>query len=374
MHDLLHDLAENVSKDYCFRIEDDCQRIPANVMHISVVDNKDISSHLPNIFKLINLCTLIIVSRSIEQDDISGFIQQDNISGFIQQVFMKFKKLRMLHLGGRYDKLFKLDKSVGGLKLLRYLQVREVEELPESLGKLYHLQFLVIHKSIKNEVPQELNKLINLRYVGGGNEIRASKIPLFGKLTSLQEIGRYEVSTTNKKQFGIGQLKNLQQLRGTLRIDGLENVKDKAEASEALMKEKKHVESLELHWERWSLERDGNMDEEVLEGLQPHPNLGALKLEGYKGVRLPKWTQDDGSLSSFDLYLLTWDVCILSKLCAVAIFKKFPLSLACLGDLLLRDVRISPSCPFSLLVLKCSISKEWGLTWSVLKCSPLSLH
>ncbi|KAJ6828055.1 putative disease resistance RPP13-like protein 1 [Iris pallida] len=305
MHDLLHDLAENVSKDYCFRIEDDCQRIPANVMHLSVVDNKDISSHLPNIFKLINLRTLIIVSRSIEQDDISGFIQQDDIFGFIQQVFMKFKKLRMLHLGGRYDKLLKLDKSVGGLKLLRYLQVREVEELPESLGKLYHLQFLVIHKSIKNEVPQELNKLINLRYVGGGNEIRASKIPLFGKLTSLQEIGRYEVSTTNKKQFGIGQLKNLQQLRGTLRIDGLENVKDKAETSEALLKEKKHVESLELHWEeRWSLERDGSMDEEVLEGLQPHPNLGALKLEGYKGVRLPKWTREDGSLSSSDLYFV----------------------------------------------------------------------
>ncbi|KAJ6804297.1 putative disease resistance protein RGA1 isoform X1 [Iris pallida] len=114
-----------------------------------------------------------------------------------------------------------------------------VEELHESLGKLYHLQFLVINISIK-------------------------------------------------KQFGIGQLKNLQQLRGTLCIDGLENVKDKAEASEALLKEKKHVDTLELHWKRRSSERDdGRMDEEVLEGLQPHPNLGVLKLDGYNGVRLP---------------------------------------------------------------------------------------
>ncbi|KAJ6838552.1 putative disease resistance protein RGA1 [Iris pallida] len=244
MHDLLHDLAEKVSKDYCFRIEDDCQGIPPNVMHLSVLDgDKDISSHLPNILKLVNLRTLIIFySWYIEQDDMFG--------GFIRQVFMKFKKLRMLHLGGgRYSKVIKLDKSVGGLKHLRYLQMEGVEELPESLGKLYHLQFLVINISIK-------------------------------------------------KQFGIGQLKNLQQLRGTLCIDGLENVKDKAEASEALLKEKKHVDRLELHWERQSLERDGSRDAEVLEGLQPHPNLGALKLGGYNGVRLPI---DLGRLHSLEI-------------------------------------------------------------------------
>ncbi|KAJ6791539.1 putative disease resistance RPP13-like protein 1 [Iris pallida] len=257
MHDLLHDLAEKVSKDYCFRIEDDRQRIPANVMHLSALSYKDISSHLPDIFKLVNLRTLIIVD--------SWPIEHNDISGFVQQVFMKFKKLRMLYLGGQYAKVIKLDKSIGGLKLLRYLRMgAAVEELPESLGKLYHLQFLVIDISIKNKVPQEFNKLINLRCMGRGDKITASK-----------------------KQFGIGQLKNLQQLRGTLSIDGLENVKDKAEASEALLKEKKHVDRLELHWKRRSLERDGSMDAEVLEGLQPHRNLGALKLDGYNGVRLP---------------------------------------------------------------------------------------
>ncbi|KAJ6799389.1 putative disease resistance protein RGA1 isoform X1 [Iris pallida] len=300
MHDLLHDLAEKVSKDYCFRIEDDRQHIPANVMHLSVLSYKDISSRLSDIFKLVNLRTLIIFSWPIEQVDIFGFIQQ---------VLMKFKKLRMLHLGGGYDKVIKLDKSVGGLKLLRYLRVGAVEELPKSLGKLYHLQFLVIDRSIKNKVPQELNKLINLRYMGGlddrymgGHPITTSNIPYFGKLTSLQAIGRYEVNS-KEKQFGIGQLKNLQQLRGRLSIYNLENVKDKAEASEALLNEKKHVDTLELHWKRQSSGRDGSMDEEVLQGLQPHPNLGALKLYGYSGGRLPNWTQSDGSLSS-DLHSL----------------------------------------------------------------------
>ncbi|KAJ6798673.1 putative disease resistance RPP13-like protein 1 isoform X1 [Iris pallida] len=245
MHDLLHDLAENVSKDYCFRVEDDCQHIPANVMHLSVVSYKNKSSHLHDIFKLVNLRTLIIVDFwSIEHDDMFG--------GFVQKVFMKFKKLRMLHIGaGRYT-MIKLDKSVGGLKHLRYLQMRGVEELPESLGKLYHLQFLVIKISIK-------------------------------------------------KQFGIGQLKNLQQLRGTLSICNLENVKDKAEASEALLKEIKHVDRLELEWEWRSSGRDGSMDEEVLEGLQPHPNLGVLMLEGYNGVRLPKWTRDLERLHSLEI-------------------------------------------------------------------------
>ncbi|KAJ6807148.1 putative disease resistance RPP13-like protein 1 isoform X1 [Iris pallida] len=190
-----------------------------------------------------------------------------------------------------------------------------VEELPESLGKLYHLQFLIIKRSTMNKVPQELNKLINLRYTGEYNgrtiylsgrgylhDIRASNIPYVGKLTSLQHIHGYEVSS-KEKQCGIGQLKNLQQLRGSLSICNLENVKDKAEASEALLKEKKHVDRLELHWKR-SSERDGNMDEEVLQGLQPPPNLRELKLDGYNGVRLPKWTRSVGSLSSSDLYFI----------------------------------------------------------------------
>ncbi|KAJ6800529.1 putative disease resistance protein RGA1 [Iris pallida] len=344
MHDLLHDLAENVSKDYCFRVEDDCQHIPANVMHLSVVGYKNRSSHPSDIFKLVNLRTLIIVdSWSIVHD-----------GRFVQQVFMKFKKLRMLHLDGGRGTVIKLDKSVGGLKLLRYLQIEvAVEELPESLGKLYHLQFLVIHRSIKNEVPQELNKLINLRYMGGGNEITASKIPYLGKLTSLQGIGRYEVSR-KEKQFGIGQLKNLQQLRGTLSICNLENVKDKAEASEALLREKKHVDRLELEWKR-SSRRDGRMDEEVLQGLQLPPNLGALVLDGYKGVRLPKWTREDGSLSSSDLHFID-----LKRLHSLEIvdcdnLQQIPSLPRMLGRLFIRDcenLSELPLLPLGLRVLK----------------------
>ncbi|KAJ6838705.1 putative disease resistance protein RGA1 [Iris pallida] len=352
MHDLLHDLAENVSKDYFFRIEDDRQRIPANVMHLSVVGYKTISSHLPDLFKLVNLRTLIIVdSWSIQHDD-----------GFIQQVFMKFKKLRMLHLGGaRYGKVIKLDKSVGGLKLLRYLQVRAVEELHESLGKLYHLQFLVIDSSTMNKVPQELNKLINLRYMGGlqdryNNEesaITASKIPYLGKLTSLQAIGRYQVSS-KEKQFGIGQLKNLQQLQGTLCIDGLENVKDKAEASEASLKEKEHVDTLELQWERLSSRRDGSIDEEVLEGLQPHPNLGALKLGGYNGVRLPKWTREDGSLSSSDLYFVDLERLHSLEIVDCSNLQQIPSLPGMLGRLVIRgcpNLSEVPLLPLGLRVL-----------------------
>ncbi|KAJ6838523.1 putative disease resistance protein RGA1 [Iris pallida] len=299
MHDLLHDLAEDVSKDYCFRIEDGRQHIPANVMHLSVVGYKNKSSHLRDIFKLVNLRTLIIVDYR--------FIEQDDISGFVQQVFMKFKKLRMLHLGSRHGKVIKLDKSVGGLKHLRYLQIEvAVEELPESLGKLYHLQFLVIKISIK-------------------------------------------------KQFGIGQLKNLQQLRGTLSICNLENVKDKAEASEASLREKKHVDTLELHWERRSSEqRDGSMDEEVLEGLQPHPNLGALKLDGYNGVRLPKWRRNDGSLSS-DLYFIDLERLHSLEIVACRNLQQIPSLPRMLGRLVIAgcaNLSEVPLLPLGLRVLK----------------------
>jgi hypothetical protein len=65
------------------------------------------------------------------------------------------------------------------------------------------------------------------------------------------------------------------------------------------MKEKQHLQRLKLWWE--SSEWDGETecydeewdeecyDEESLEGLQPHPNLKALQLSKYMGVRIPNW-------------------------------------------------------------------------------------
>ena len=42
-----------------------------------------------------------------------------------------------------------------------------------------------------------------------------------------------------------------------------------------------------FHWNR---EREGNNnDEDVLEGLQPHPSLKSLEIENFKGEKFPSW-------------------------------------------------------------------------------------
>jgi hypothetical protein len=43
MHDLIHDMAQLVSKDNCFIIKEkkDIERIPKNVRHLSVLKSRD---------------------------------------------------------------------------------------------------------------------------------------------------------------------------------------------------------------------------------------------------------------------------------------------------------------------------------------------
>ena len=93
----------------------------------------------------------------------------------------------------------------------------------------------------------------------------------------------------------------LSQLRGKLSIYNLEHVRDKEEAKSAKLSEKKGVNKLGFHW---NSEREGTInDEDVLEGLQPHPCLQSLKIENFQGEKFPSWIL--GKNSSGGLFL--WD-------------------------------------------------------------------
>uniref|UniRef100_A0A7N2M5C6 Uncharacterized protein n=1 Tax=Quercus lobata TaxID=97700 RepID=A0A7N2M5C6_QUELO len=72
-----------------------------------------------------------------------------------------------------------------------------------------------------------------------------------------------------------------------LSIYNLEHVRDKEEAKSAKLSEKKGVNKLGFHW---NSEREGTInDEDVLEGLQPHPCLKSLKIENFQGEKFPSW-------------------------------------------------------------------------------------
>ena len=88
--------------------------------------------------------------------------------------------------------------------------------------------------------------------------------------------------------FQIKELGCLNQLKGKLDFRRLEHVKDKEASKNAKLAEKKKVHKLEFYW---SEEKEGNRnnDEEVLEGLQPHPYLKSLTIDGFGGEKFPSW-------------------------------------------------------------------------------------
>ena len=101
------------------------------------------------------------------------------------------------------------------------------------------------------------------------------------------------------KSNGPSQLKELHNLGGYLRIENLGHGKDKArECKDANLKEKHHLQQLLLEWDasEWDAETD-----EMLEGLQPHPNLKVLELQNYMGVRIPSWVSSLTNLVRFGL-------------------------------------------------------------------------
>jgi hypothetical protein len=72
-----------------------------------------------------------------------------------------------------------------------------------------------------------------------------------------------------------------------LSIYNLEYVRDKEEAKTANLAGKTGVHKLGFHW---SSEREGNNnDEDVLEGLQPHPHLKSLEIQNFMGEKFPSW-------------------------------------------------------------------------------------
>ncbi|KAL6293431.1 hypothetical protein ACE6H2_001573 [Prunus campanulata] len=132
-----------------------------------------------------------------------------------------------------------------------------------------------------------MENLINLRHVYF-NRYRYMEVP-FGirRLTHLQTF-RY-FSLDKERTHGIDELGGLNQLKGELIISYLEHVRDKDEAKKSNLAGKANIRKLTLGW-GYSEERNNKeSDVDVLEGLQPNPELEILKIESFMGVKLASW-------------------------------------------------------------------------------------
>ncbi|XP_073013673.1 putative disease resistance protein RGA3 [Typha latifolia] len=278
LHDLLHDLAESVSKnDICRIAVDTLRTIPTSVHHLSLSTN-NLATLKQNVVLLNNLRSLIFM--------IAFKICPDNDDD-LHDVFRQLKRVRALSL--KHCVVVSLPDTLSSLIHLRYLDLSGpwYRRLPDELTKLYHLRTLNLFGLELSHVPESMNKLINLRYLICSDKV-LSMIAGIGKLTCLQQL-IYPFSVQNVHGFEFGQLKYLRELRQCLTIKNLENLLSKGDAEEARLCDKQNLVTLMLYWEYPERDANPELENGVLEGLQPHPNLKELLIDGYKGTRPPSW-------------------------------------------------------------------------------------
>ncbi|XP_078162010.1 putative disease resistance protein At3g14460 [Carex rostrata] len=118
MHDLIHDLAQDVSEGEYFRIESgEIKEIPAHTRHI-YVPNDLLGEYVEKICKLKYLCT-IIVSKSYVCPPV-GLKDGD-----LDALFTKLRKLYVVEIEGISPDVKRVPKSLFQLRNLRYLNLRD---------------------------------------------------------------------------------------------------------------------------------------------------------------------------------------------------------------------------------------------------------
>ncbi|CDP22040.1 unnamed protein product [Coffea canephora] len=180
-----------------------------------------------------------------------------------------------------------LPNAVGDMKHLRHLDIRRtgITALPDSITKLYNLMTLKVR--YLKEIPKKFCNLTNLRHFEFYTWEDGCLFPGIGQLANLLTLPHFRVS--QDKGCQLEELEHLRNLGGELRIFGLENVSSCESAAKAKLSEKSSIQSLRLSWADTNEDCDDNNINSVMEGLQPHPNLKGLAIDGFKGSRLPSW-------------------------------------------------------------------------------------
>ncbi|KAJ6373394.1 hypothetical protein OIU76_027687 [Salix suchowensis] len=208
---------------------------------------------------------------------------------------LSFKKLRSLIVNGDPPSMnAALPNLIANLSCLRTLKLANcgIEEVPSNIGKLIHLRHVDLSRNEIKELPKEMCELYNMQTLDVSNCSELEKLPdNIGKLIKLRHLSVDEFHVSGSGEgSNIGGLKNLNHLQGSLIIKWLGDVKDPDEVKKAELKSKKNLTRLELVF-RSRTDRGMIRDDEILEALEPPPNIDFLKISDYQGILqvLPSW-------------------------------------------------------------------------------------
>ncbi|CAL5382472.1 unnamed protein product [Camellia sinensis] len=310
MHDLINDLAQVVARETCFRLED-ILKYPKQCKTIKKARHSSYMRKQYEGMKKFEIFNKAMHLRTFLPFNLPYGVNCHLASNVPVNLLPKLRRLRVLNMSS-YD-IIEVPNSVGDLKHLRYLNLSNtnIEELPESLGSLYNLQTLMLRgcRQLK-KLPTDLGNLIDLRHLDTTNAHSLKEMPLgIGKLASLQTLSNFIVTKNNG--HWLRELGNLIYLRGKLCLSGLQNVVVPLDAREANLNDKKGLDVLSMEWSVNSDDsRDGRVETEVLDMLQPHKNLKEFHIEGYLGIGFPNWIGDPLFSNMADLSLDNCGNCV----------------------------------------------------------------
>jgi len=313
LHDLLHNLAVNISSFECLSIYSSNVKsiqIPQDVRHLSIiVDNKDVEDI--KAFKYYR-SDLIALDKRLKVENLRTLMVFGEHHGSFAKTFCdlfeKARALRAIYLSGASYKMEDILYNFSKLIHLRYLKInsayKENVELLSALSNLYHLVVIDLQKW-KNcsGFTRHMNNLAKLRhFLVPEHKVQLhSNIVEVGKLKLLQELRSFEVGKESYKGYEISQLGQLSGLGGSLAIRSLERVQAMEEASEARLIHIKRLSKLTLEWADVNQPKnDIGHEQNVLEILMPHSNLQHLCIRGHGGTKCPQWLGEKLSVKNLE--------------------------------------------------------------------------
>ncbi|XP_022718934.1 disease resistance protein RGA2-like [Durio zibethinus] len=205
MHDLIHDLLLNVSQEECLTVYQQTVNASENIRHLSFSD-QNIPLRTPLFLKKLKRVRSLVILPS------PGHCRMVEKS-FLSACFLNFKYLRLFDLEHTFLEV--LPKSICTLKHLRYLNLTRcmrLTRLPKSIYKLQSLLTLRLFDVPNLQVRDNLQRLINLRFL----EITAADMQLKeirpGSWSSLQFLYFYECKTLECLFEGMQYLTSLRNL------------------------------------------------------------------------------------------------------------------------------------------------------------------
>ncbi|XVE67681.1 hypothetical protein DITRI_Ditri09bG0007900 [Diplodiscus trichospermus] len=269
MHDIVHDFVQSLTNEEIVEVEVDSSDLcskKARHLRVTIVKNDQFPTPIHGIEKLRSLVPIG------EPCDVTGEA--------LRALFRGAKSLRLLEFGLDWFwnpvKVTEIPNEISKLIHLRYINLSgsdKLKQLPEGVCELHNLQYLHLFccKCLE-KLPDGIGNLMNLRslYTVGCDNLEQYPKGI-GRLQSLRQLTpvRARIEGNDTKEFSVGDLENLDLLRGFLQIRLVGNVVNKEEFKRAKLHNKIHLNQLNI-----DLKQCGTRDlDAFIQALNAPPSL-----------------------------------------------------------------------------------------------------